>query len=327
MPKISVIVPAYKVERYLPRCVDSILAQTFTDFELILVDDGSPDNCGAICDEYAARDSRVRVIHQENAKVSAARNAGIEVCSGQWIAFVDPDDWLHHDYLRILYEAAEKDTDVVICDCLVTSLDVESDRDLDKVIFRNASLSDIEQNRIARTRVWGRLVRRSTLDNMRFIPGTEPAEDTCFNELFFRQDMKYRIMDAKLYYYYMRPDSAIHNNMGRGTLNSVEPILQRLQGIDDKEKRSRVIRRCYKNVLYARYLEMFAPDYGPVKQRCGELLRILRPYRKELDMKNRVIYGVLAASPQAYRLWRIRQDPTLLDYEKNQKRKMVSEKK
>ena len=325
MPTISIIVPVYKVEQYLPRCVDSILAQTFTDFELILVDDGSPDNCGAICDTYAEKDSRVHVIHKKNGKASAARNAGIDICSGEWIAFVDPDDWIHRDYLRLLYTAADKDIDVVICDCLVTENDSEPDCITDDIRFRHISLAGIEHNRIARTRVWGRLFRSSTLGDMRFIPGTEPAEDSCFNELFFRRDMKFVITDAKLYYYYMRPDSAIHNNMGRGTLNSVEPILQRLQGVDDLEKRRRVIKRCYKNVLYPRYMEMFTPDYAVVKARCQSLFRILRPYKRELDVKNRLLYGLLSVCPQAYRMWRILEDPTLLVFERLQKQKLRAE--
>ncbi len=110
MPQISVVVPVYKVEPYLRRCVDSILGQTFADFELILVDDGSPDNCPAICDEYAAKDSRVHVIHQENGGLSAARNAGIDWAfansNSQWLSFVDSDDWVHPEYLERLLEAA-----------------------------------------------------------------------------------------------------------------------------------------------------------------------------------------------------------------------------
>ena len=89
MPLISVIVPVYKVETYLPRCVDSILCQTLPDFELWLVDDGSPDNCPAMCDAYAAKDSRIRVIHQENGGLSAARNAALERFTGQYVCFVD----------------------------------------------------------------------------------------------------------------------------------------------------------------------------------------------------------------------------------------------
>lgn len=116
MPELSIIVPVYKVEKYLPKCIDSILAQTFRDFELILIDDGSPDNCGAICDEYAARDSRIKVIHQANAGVSAARNAGLDIASGTYLGFVDSDDWIEPEmYETMIATAKEKQVDVVVC--------------------------------------------------------------------------------------------------------------------------------------------------------------------------------------------------------------------
>lgn len=102
MPTVSVIVPVYKVEPYLRTCIDSILAQTYTDFEVLLIDDGSPDNCGAICDEYAARDERIRVIHQENQGVSAARNLGMAEAKGKYIAFVDSDDAIHPQMFELL---------------------------------------------------------------------------------------------------------------------------------------------------------------------------------------------------------------------------------
>ena len=105
MPIISVIVPIYNVEKYIHRCIGSILAQTFTDFELILVDDGSPDNCPAICDEYAQKDSRIQVIHKENGGVSAARNDGLDIAQGEYVAFCDSDDWMNCDYLDVLYSA------------------------------------------------------------------------------------------------------------------------------------------------------------------------------------------------------------------------------
>lgn len=99
MPKVSVIVPVYNTEKYLARCIDSILAQTFTDFELILVNDGSNDNSGKICDEYAAKDHRIVVIHKENGGVSSARNKGIDAAQGEWISFIDADDWIAPSYL------------------------------------------------------------------------------------------------------------------------------------------------------------------------------------------------------------------------------------
>ena len=107
MPELSIIVPVYKVEKYLPKCIDSILAQTFTDFELILIDDGSPDRCGEICDEYAKRDGRILVIHQENQGVSAARNAGLDVAQGKYIGFVDSDDWIDREYYEKMTQHAQ----------------------------------------------------------------------------------------------------------------------------------------------------------------------------------------------------------------------------
>lgn len=100
--------PVYKAEKYLPQCLDSMLEQTFTDFELLLIDDGSPDRCGEICDGYARRDGRIRVFHQENAGVSVARNVGLQQAKGIYITFVDSDDWVNPDYLLHMYEAMPK---------------------------------------------------------------------------------------------------------------------------------------------------------------------------------------------------------------------------
>ena len=104
LPLISVIVPVYKVEPYIHRCIDSIIHQTYQNLEIILVDDGSPDNCGKICDEYAAIDSRIKVIHQKNGGLSAARNSGIDICKGEYIGFVDSDDCIHPEMYQRLYD-------------------------------------------------------------------------------------------------------------------------------------------------------------------------------------------------------------------------------
>ena len=98
---ISIIVPIYKAEQYIHRCIDSILSQSYTDFELLLIDDGSPDGCGAICDEYVAKDSRVRVFHKENGGVSSARNLGLEKAVGKWISFIDADDYISQDFFDL----------------------------------------------------------------------------------------------------------------------------------------------------------------------------------------------------------------------------------
>ena len=142
---ISVIVPVYNVEKYLNRCIDSILAQTFTDFELILVDDGSPDNCGKICDEYAAKDSRIHVIHKANGGLSDARNAGIDWAfansNSEWVTFMDSDDWIPDNYLFELYHACVQNlSQVAICDYVLYS----SNTSFSSVIpIATASLSSV----------------------------------------------------------------------------------------------------------------------------------------------------------------------------------------
>ena len=116
MPELSIIVPVYRKEQYLKNCIDSVLCQTFEDFELILVDDGSPDRCGEICDEYAMEDERIYVMHQENQGVSAARNAGLSLAKGRYVGFVDPDDTIHPNmYKTLISIIKDKDVDLAIC--------------------------------------------------------------------------------------------------------------------------------------------------------------------------------------------------------------------
>lgn len=139
MPKISIIVPVYKVEEYLPRCIDSILDQTFTDFELILIDDGSPDNCGAICDEYAKKDRRIVVIHKDNAGVSSARNDGLEISKGEYILFCDSDDFVSKEWCKIMYEIiSQSNIDLGICG--YSYCDINGNIANSKIVFNNNNL-------------------------------------------------------------------------------------------------------------------------------------------------------------------------------------------
>ncbi len=117
MPIISIIVPVYNVEQYLPRCIESILAQTFTDFELLLIDDGSLDKCGKICDEYAKKDARIRVFHKENGGVSSARNMGLDNARGAYIGFVDADDFINSEMYDILYRGYHSGEEVQLSSC------------------------------------------------------------------------------------------------------------------------------------------------------------------------------------------------------------------
>ena len=214
MPQISVIVPVYKVERYLSACLDSILAQTFTDFELILVDDGSPDRCGAICDEYASRDARIRVIHQENGGLSAARNAGMDISRGEYISFVDSDDYVSPVYLEILHRVIlMTGASVSVCRYRAFSdgqvpIERKNESEKEPVIFtgHEATIKLYNGNSIIPVNAWGKLYQRSLVQDMRF-PVGRLHEDQAFVPIVFYRSKLVAAVEDKLYYYRDREDS------------------------------------------------------------------------------------------------------------------------
>lgn len=211
MPNVSVIVPVYKVEPFLHRCVDSILGQTYSDFELILVDDGSPDNCGAICDAYAVRDSRVHVIHQENGGLSAARNAGIDWAyansDNQWFTFIDSDDWVHREYLQAMLNASQKySVKQVMCEMLPTAA-FTPDEDLPAQYMVEMSAQQAYVSHYAACmHAWGRILHRSILEQVRF-PVGKLHEDAYVTHILTFASEKVAICDVPLYYYYSNPKS------------------------------------------------------------------------------------------------------------------------
>jgi Glycosyltransferases involved in cell wall biogenesis len=181
-PLISIIVPVYKVEQYLNRCVDSIINQTYKNLEIILVDDGSPDNCGKICDEYATKDSRIKVIHKENGGLSSARNAGLDIASGGYIGFVDSDDWIESNMYYVLINLAiENDSDIVQCGYWSVS---EKGDKIRKFTYKNNKFTSNEDVKHAYfisyqldVVAWNKLYRRDIFQSLRYMNGKR-NEDT-----------------------------------------------------------------------------------------------------------------------------------------------------
>lgn len=177
MPLVSVIVPVYKVEPYLHRCVDSILSQTYTHLEIFLVDDGSPDNCGKICDEYAKKDSRIKVIHKHNSGQSDARNTGIDNMTGEWVVFVDSDDMLMTDYVETLLNLAMKNNCKVGVSSWITSFDIDCIT-VNQPVYKEMVFNNMEgvermfyQN-LFDTAPWAKIYHRSLFDlGIRFPSG------------------------------------------------------------------------------------------------------------------------------------------------------------
>jgi glycosyltransferase involved in cell wall biosynthesis len=235
--KISVIVPIYKVEKYLKRCVDSIINQTCRNLEIILVDDGSPDNSGLICDEYARIDPRVRVIHKSNGGLSDARNAGIEIATGEYIGFVDSDDFIHPEMFSDLYERIRKhDADIAQCSFRAVTEDafIDPGADNEKVI------SNLEALRLIYTPfkvdyivAWDKLYRKQLFDSIRF-PVSKIHEDEYTTYKLFYLSGKIVVIDKKYYYYYQSPDSIIRSGFNLKKLHYTDAMEERILFFKEK---------------------------------------------------------------------------------------------
>ena len=216
-PLLSIIVPVYKVENYLQKCIDSILAQTFTDFELILVEDGSPDGCPALCDAAAAKDARIRVLHQKNGGLSAARNAGLDVARGEWIGFVDSDDYIAPEMYETLYKAVQSTgADLALCDYAAVDEAgipcLPPYTGLAQRIFTGRELLKKATNTMAQP-AWNKLYRRSLLMNAGLWFTREVYnEDQLFNVRYFRLAKAYTALADPGYYYIQNPQSLLHTN-------------------------------------------------------------------------------------------------------------------
>ena len=225
MPKISVIVPIYKAEAYLDRCVESILSQTYTDFELILVDDGSPDRSGAICDAYAERDPRVRVIHKENGGVSSARNAGLDLAKGKYVAFIDSDDWISDNFLNdSVVTCEEKCLDIYMGGynrvhasgeqsyhiCISSVID-GSDRNL----YEEEYIQLLQRSYIASS--WGNLISRELIGQLRFRDKMNFGEDLTFIFALMKKNPRCYATPVP-YYFYRDTDNSLIKQCNREKL-------------------------------------------------------------------------------------------------------------
>lgn len=201
---ISIIVPVYKVEKYLSRCITSILEQTFSDFELILIDDGSPDKSGDLCEEFAKKDARIRVIHQKNQGVSAARQRGLDNATGDYVIHADPDDWVEPDWLEELYKKSrETDADIVSCDYYKEYKDNTINKSERPTSFDNTQIiKDLLYEKIWGS-TWNKLVRRDCFikGNIKFNPNQVLWEDLMVITKLLMCGAKYEHIDIPLYHY------------------------------------------------------------------------------------------------------------------------------
>ena len=227
MPEVSVIVPVYKVEDYLCRCIDSILAQTFTDFELILVDDGSSDRCPQICDRYSAIDSRVRVIHQRNCGQATARNNAIRVSQGKWICFVDSDDLINPYALEYLYNGVMiNDVKLAACSAIEgghipDTFQLRRSAEFQVVDICDETFCEFEeQNKFFSKTVWAKLIARECVIHCLFDDG-RIYEDNVVVPKWLHDAGKIAYSDTPLYFYFLNQAGTVRKKYSIQQLDNV----------------------------------------------------------------------------------------------------------
>lgn len=222
---ISVIVPVYKVEKYLPKCIESIINQTHKNIEIILVDDGSPDNCGKICDEYAQRDERIKVVHKENGGLSSARNAGLDIVTGKYISFIDSDDYIAENFIDYMYSVLKKEN-VDVVQCNYTRNELTNISEVNEEILVISSEKAIENLNSAELHgkyviVCNKLYKYSIYKNLRF-PIGKVNEDVYVTYLALDRANKVAIISAELYFYRITPSSIMEKTFSIKRYDALE---------------------------------------------------------------------------------------------------------
>ena len=308
MDLVSIIVPVYNVEKYIHQCVDSIINQTYKNIEIILVDDGSPDSCGRICDEYAEKDSRIKVIHKENGGLSDARNCGIEAAMGDWLMFVDSDDWIEPDMAEKLLEVAVNN-DVRMAVCAVVLFDEEKEYVPEYLTVTEGlyTAEEIFEKNIPTGFViaCNKIISKSLFDGFRFEKGRIHEDEIAAHHLIGQSD-KVAVTGEKLYHY-RQVQGSITKVFNYKRLDSVYALYNRF-GYYKKHGYGQFassVLRAYFWTLDTYYFRVEKTSES--KERLSECLkntRELLPYyfkEKSISVKEKIMRTVFCVSPSLYK--------------------------
>ena len=273
MPEISIIVPVYKVEKYLDRCITSILNQTFTDFELILVDDGSPDRCGEICEKYAKEDVRIKVIHKSNGGMSDARNRGLDEAKGNFIGFVDSDDYIAPDMYEYLRNIAVKEkADVSMCDlynCYKGRKIETHPCTYYQVMNGTGAIQCVLESKITGIKVMTKLYRKELFEYLRFKKGII-AEDAEIMIKLLERARRVVITNEQKYYYFYRADSITTKPLNERDYDIVDvydSIMEHVKKLSPVLEPAALMRQCWARFSVLDKMMLYDGEYDIEKQR------------------------------------------------------------
>lgn len=314
-PDISIIVPIYNSGSLLSKCIDSIVSQSVTNLEIILVDDGSEDDSGRICDEYAIKDCRIKVIHKKNEGVSIARNVGIAAAEGEYIGFVDSDDWIDEDMYKDMLSIAEAEgADIVMCDTTTKYDDKPDDEDTITAIKKDMEILKKEQIKPELLLVMAgsacRCIYRTILlkkCNIHFQVGIKIAEDRIFNILAFGNMHKLVYLKKSYYNRYVRKGSAVHKyypDMLDVILNARTGVMKALDEAWDGDKaykdmyENQTVAHCFgaiNNEFYKDAQGSFLHRYKNIKMLCNtQEIRNAITVLSRHDIRSRLIMKRMA---------------------------------
>lgn len=234
---ISIIVPIYNVEEYLPECIESLINQTYKNIEIILVDDGSKDNCGSICDEYAKKDNRIIVIHKENGGLSDARNKGIDISKGEYLTFVDSDDVVSTQFIEKLYKMIlENNCEIAICDYIRFENEIPKDENIQvevETVSNLEILTRVYDENVKMIVAWNKIYKKELFEQIRYPVGKINEDQFTTYKVIYNAN-KIAVSNEKMYYYRSNPNSIMGSNFNEKRLQVLEALEERMQFYKDK---------------------------------------------------------------------------------------------
>ena len=302
---VSIIIPVYKVEKYIDRCVTSIINQTYKNLEIILVDDGSPDNCGKICDDYAKMDERIKVIHKENGGLSDARNVGIESAKGNYISFVDSDDFIEKDMIELLLkEIEENNCDISICGYYKTYIDKDEIIDNSKEIFIMNNIEAIDKMNMLGSydvSAWGKLFNINLIKDTRFPVGKLSEDWFVMYKIFYNASRICYNPNPK--YHYVQRAGGISKNNPRINYDAIQAAKECMEFIEKKCPNiieNAIIRYCIANIGVYNSCILYNKEDKEVYSNIRKYIKTILK-SKNISNKKKIQFWILVRMKSVYR--------------------------
>ena len=321
VPKISIIVPVYNVEHYLHRCINSILNQTFKDYELILVNDGSTDLSSKICNDYAQNNKKIKVIHQDNGGAASARNSGMEIALGDYIAFVDGDDFIHTKMYEDLYNVAkENDSDIVVCDFIKIKEDMDYKTEgklLNNNIFNYSNLEALEKlysstdqvgNNLTMVLPVNKIYKKNLFNTIKFVEG-KICEDEFMAHRILYESKKISYIPKILYFYVQRSNSVMNSPYSIKRLDKVYALKDRVEFFKEINQRKLL------NLAIRSFIDSYFWNYYKVKIEIPYAIQTIRKLSLKgnnliftlvnpmISWKQKIFISLFALNPYFYDIY------------------------